>query len=106
MSESFDGWSDPATRQNDGRLGIAAPTGGVNEPAGTTSAVAILAAGSASLASSPQVAAAAGRAARTKATTRKAFMETLGASLCHVCDLRRRTWGSVQIRASAGRPEG
>src|SRR5689334_4033313 len=76
MSESAEGRSVAATRQNSGsrayRACVAAamgPAGGLNVPGGTTTAVVMVVAGSVSCASSVQVAACAARGARRRTTT-------------------------------------
>ena len=55
ISESEDGFSDPATRQNAGRFARGLAPGGVNSPAGRDSATAIVAFGNPRVASLSQV---------------------------------------------------
>src|ERR1041384_2253941 len=81
MSESADGLMLPASRQNDTRLGIARPPGGVNEPAGTSSAVAMVVCGISSEARLPHVAAAAGRAAQRTSRKRITVLLYLSAAI-------------------------
>src|SRR5581483_5927557 len=66
MSESEEGFRLPATRQNEGMFGMPRPPpGGVNVPAGTSSASVTVAWGIASFASESQVAAEIGSAAHS-----------------------------------------
>src|SRR4051812_30971940 len=70
MSESLDGLMLPATRQNAGTLASAGPAGGVNDPAATSAAVAMVIRGEASAVRLSQVAAEAGSAAKKRAQER------------------------------------
>src|SRR5271165_1837727 len=94
MSESGDGLIVPATRQNAGRPLMAGLPGGVNEPAGTASAVFTVKLGKLSLARESQLAGAAwiaidDSASRlTKATWRVRFV------ISTLCLLRAMNGGS------------
>src|SRR5450755_2891705 len=71
MSESDEGFIDPATRQKAGRLANGLPLGGANSPAGLDSAILIVLFGSASEARLSQVAAPAWATVMTEKTIAK-----------------------------------
>src|SRR4051812_38245972 len=74
MSESLEGLIVPATRQKDGRLGSGRSPGGVKDPAGSSSAVAMVVFGMASETSESHVAANAGTAARSAQSRRMSVL--------------------------------